>query len=388
MRALCRLSPVLAVIIALTVMSSRPAWAVGSCGSGGPTGRTVMIEFQGSVYYVTTPASYAPNRAWPLILGLHGDEGDPARSVNSLWRQVADDQFIFVAPKAPNMGGSWYMATEANSQWMDALLERVLASYNVDLDRIAIWGLSGGAVFISTYALARQGVFAAVEFNMGGSGGRRYVAPPRPECKIPARFVVSLTDFLRENAMRLHSQLMMNGHVAEWVDANCMDHCFDRVEAGPKARDWLLARTLCGATPTPGCRSGAPPPDGGSAPVDAAPRPVDTAVAPPPRLDARAPGPEAGGGSPPPPPPPPPPPGVPPPPPPPPPPPGGSPPRDAGGGSGGAPGTPDPATPGTLPGGCACSTPGSNPANAPIGGSTLVLAAAAAVVAARARRRR
>jgi hypothetical protein len=216
---------------------------------------------------VTTPATYVDTRAWPLIFGLHGDEGSPTGSVNNRWRAVTNDQFIFVAPQAPNVGGSWYAATAPNSVWMDALLAQVMAQYNIDLDRVSIWGLSGGSVFISTYALARQDVFAAVEFNMGGSG-RRYVAP---RCKIPARFVTSLTDFLRMNAMGLYDTLTMNGHETVWVDANCMDHCFDPIEAGVKARDWLLAHTLCGAMPTEGCRPGAAAPDGGSTPADASP---------------------------------------------------------------------------------------------------------------------
>jgi predicted esterase len=214
------------------------------------------VDFQGSVYYVTTPATYTADKAWPVIFGLHGDEGDPAKSVNSLWRRVVDGNFIFIAPKAANEGGSWYEARESNAKWMDALLESVLAGYNVDLDRIGIWGLSGGAVFISTYALERQHVFSAIEFNMGGSG-RRYIKPTRPDCKAPVRFVVSADDFLRDGALGLYNLLKENGHDATWVDASCSGHCFDQEQAGPVARDFLLSHTLCGATPSSECRSGA-----------------------------------------------------------------------------------------------------------------------------------
>jgi MYXO-CTERM domain-containing protein len=247
----------------VTLTAVEVAHAVGSCGSGGPLGETVSVDYEGSLYYVSTPASYDEATAWPLIFGLHGDEGDPASSVNWFWRDVVDDRFIFVAPKAPNAGGSWYEETESNSAWMDGLLASVLEQYNVDLDRIYIWGLSGGAMFSSDYALARQDVFAAVEYNMGGSA-RGYAPAPSEACRIPARFVVSETDFLRENALGLFDELTMAGHETVWVDADCQDHCFDEEQAGPVARDWLLGFTLCGATPSSGCREGS----GDSEPLD------------------------------------------------------------------------------------------------------------------------
>src|SRR5688572_1271815 len=140
----CLLSSLLATLAFADV-----AYAVGSCGMGGPLGETLSVDHDGSLYYVTTPAGYDETTAWPLIFGLHGDEGDPADSANWFWRDVVNDSFLFVAPKAPNASGSWYEETESNSAWMDSVLDRVLSDYNVDLDRIYIWGLSGGAVFSS-----------------------------------------------------------------------------------------------------------------------------------------------------------------------------------------------------------------------------------------------
>jgi predicted esterase len=365
----------LTCVVSLLVVlgNARVALAAGSCGSGGVKGMRVMVPFQGSLYYVTTPATYADGRPWPLIFGLHGDEGDPARSVNSRWRTVTNDQFIFVAPKAPNAGGSWYRATETNSQWMDALLAQVLAQYNVDLDRITIWGLSGGAVFNSTYALSRANVFAAVEFNMGGSGRR---IPPGP-CKIPARFVVGMTDFLRMNAQGLYGALMAAGHEAVWVDAACQGHCFDPVEAGVNARDWLLAHTLCGAAPTTDCRQSPPPASGsdGGVPADAGGAPGDAGSPPADaggaradsvgmRADAGAMGSDAGAS-----PGPTPPPGTPPP---------GTPP----------PGMPPAPAPEVVPGnGCACDAPGSPPAGTGNLGLFAFVAVAVAAITRRGGRR-
>jgi hypothetical protein len=244
-------SKLTAAFVLALCLAAKPAAAAWSCGSGGELGEQVQIEFEGSVIYVTTPDDYVESRAWPVIFGLHGDEGDPANSVNYFWRDVPDGRFIFVAPKAPNASGSWYEVQTDNEAWMDRLLATITGAYNVDLDRVYIWGLSGGAVFTSRYIMTRQDVYAAAEMNMGGNG-RSYTAPPAPECKIPARFVVSTTDFLREQALSFYDLLTAEGHETVWVDADCQDHCWDEVQAGVVARDWLLDHTLCGAAPDPG----------------------------------------------------------------------------------------------------------------------------------------
>lgn len=229
--------------------------AHASCGSGGIEGQIKKVTFEDSLYYITTPKGYRGDKAWPLIIGLHGDEGDPAKSVNVSWRNVANDSFIFVAPKASNKGGSWYQAIDQNSQWMDKLMDSLLQSYNIDLDRIYIWGLSGGAMFISGYAMDRQDRFAAVQFNMGGSPWpwKRGKKKDRTECLAPTRFVVADDDFLYESAFELHQLLAEKNHESTWIDADCSGHCWDKIEAGAGARDWFLDQTRCGETRPPGC---------------------------------------------------------------------------------------------------------------------------------------
>ena len=73
------------------------------------------------------------------------------------------------------------------------------------------------------------------------------------DCAIPARFVVAEDDFLRKNARPFYEELAKRDHAAEWVDANCSGHCWDKVESGPGARDWLLQHTLCGTEREPVC---------------------------------------------------------------------------------------------------------------------------------------
>ncbi len=51
---------------------------------------------------LTVPPGYDPGREWPLVLGLHGDEGSPEASGSADWRGLAGTgPFIYVAPKSP-----------------------------------------------------------------------------------------------------------------------------------------------------------------------------------------------------------------------------------------------------------------------------------------------
>src|SRR5687767_3513183 len=118
----CLALGVLTVVLCVAPAAS----AASSCGTAGVTGTREPVDHEGSLYYVTTPETYSDATAWPLIIGLHGDEGDPADSVNWFWRDVPDGTFIFVAPKAPNASGSWYEEQESNNAWMDGLLETLL----------------------------------------------------------------------------------------------------------------------------------------------------------------------------------------------------------------------------------------------------------------------
>ncbi len=116
--------------------------------------------------FVTLPEGYEPGspRRWPLILFLHGagERGDDVSLVkkNGVPKIAERDRslpFVTVSPQCPD-GTSWPMLTES----LDALLDEVIGSYPIDVDRIYLTGLSMGGFGTWYLAAAHPERFAAI----------------------------------------------------------------------------------------------------------------------------------------------------------------------------------------------------------------------------------
>jgi poly(3-hydroxybutyrate) depolymerase len=251
---------------ALLLFAAR-ARALGSCGTGGPTGRHVNVPFAPSEYWVWAPAD--ETKAYPLVVAFHGDEATPEQSQRYFWDPVwqMDPNFIVVTPRAPYAMGSWYQEQAMHETWVDTVMQDVFAKYNVDLDRVYATGDSGGSVFLATYGLKRQNWFAGIQWSCGG-GGRGYTAPPRDDCKVAGRFVISPSDFLYMNAQTLNMTLVSHGHVTDFAEQTCMGHCCGpNSEYGAGAWAWMRTRTHCQGSSGPGCgKPGDLPPAGDAGP--------------------------------------------------------------------------------------------------------------------------
>jgi poly(3-hydroxybutyrate) depolymerase len=252
--------------VALVFCAAR-AQALGSCGTGGPTGRHVNVPFAPSEYWVWAPADQT--KAYPLVVAFHGDEATPEQSQRFFWDPVwqKDPNFIVVTPRAPYAMGSWYAEQAMHETWVDTVMQDVFAKYNVDLDRVYATGDSGGSVFLATYGLKRQNWFAGIQWSCGG-GGRGYTAPPRDDCKLAARFVISPSDFLYMGAQSLNMTLVSHGHVTDFAEQTCMGHCCGpNTEYGAGAWAWMQTRTHCQGNSGPGCgMPGDLPPAGDAGP--------------------------------------------------------------------------------------------------------------------------
>ncbi len=232
----------------LGALRAAPAHADGSCGQGGERG-TFQADWDPSEYHLYVPDSYDPAVPMPLLVTLHGDEGDPESGILWAWEPYWSERmdFIWVAPRAPYGGGSWYQAIEEHDQWLTSLVDDIAARYNVDLERMYLTGWSGGSSFLGTYALVHQDRFAAVTYSIGGYyGGFDEIPAGCPG--IPARFVSGTQDFLRDMAMDLADTLRGSGHEVDWVDFEG-GHDIDDAMIGP-SYEWMLGRTLCGAAST------------------------------------------------------------------------------------------------------------------------------------------
>jgi phospholipase/carboxylesterase len=104
------------------------------------------------------PEYYTPDRAWPLVMALHGGSGNGRGFLWSWLRDARSFGAILVAPTATGNTSNTKSTSSSKSTWAlmgedtdTPNLARILASvrerWNVDRDRLLLTGMSDGGTF-------------------------------------------------------------------------------------------------------------------------------------------------------------------------------------------------------------------------------------------------
>src|SRR5882762_5109786 len=92
------------------------------------------------------PEYYTPDRAWPLVMALHGGSGNGRGFLWSWLRDARSHGAILVAPTAT--GGTWaLMGEDTDTPNLARILSSVLARWNVDPTKLLLTGMSDGGTF-------------------------------------------------------------------------------------------------------------------------------------------------------------------------------------------------------------------------------------------------
>ena len=180
-----RIAPLL-LVLACALAAAAPADA----------GPRVLRDWPCPGCLVVLPAK-VPKRA-PLLVALHGDEGDPSL-VASLWGPVtAARGVVLFAPRCPATAGcqgSWWGWLQSGAAYDDGWLGRqtqlVERRYGIDRRREYLEGWSGGADFLGWYALRHADRFVAAAFVAGGVP----YAQTCPQRRMSAIFLAGDADF-------------------------------------------------------------------------------------------------------------------------------------------------------------------------------------------------
>ena len=119
-------------------------------------------------YLFVVPHSYDPARRYPVRFYLQGDTTQPASSAESgarwlNYETLAREDAIVVFPGAWN-GFPWWGASQV--EHMNAVLDELKRSYNVDENRVYLLGSSDGGVGIYYHAMVNTTPWAAfLPFN-------------------------------------------------------------------------------------------------------------------------------------------------------------------------------------------------------------------------------
>jgi phospholipase/carboxylesterase len=104
------------------------------------------------------PEYYTPDRAWPLVMGLHGGNGNGR---GFLWRWLRDARSlgaILVTPTA--LGATWaLMGEDADTANLARILGIVRGRYNIDPQKLLLTGMSDGGTFSYVTGLERASPF-------------------------------------------------------------------------------------------------------------------------------------------------------------------------------------------------------------------------------------
>ena len=92
------------------------------------------------------PEYYTPDRAWPLVMALHGGSGNGRGFLWSWLRDARSFGAILVAPTAT--GGTWaLMGEDSDTPNLARILDIVRSRWNVDPTKLLLTGMSDGGTF-------------------------------------------------------------------------------------------------------------------------------------------------------------------------------------------------------------------------------------------------
>jgi phospholipase/carboxylesterase len=92
------------------------------------------------------PEYYTPDRAWPLVMALHGGSGNGRGFLWSWLRDARGHGAIVVAPTAT--GGTWaLMGEDTDTPNLGRILDQVQSRWNIDSGRLLLTGMSDGGTF-------------------------------------------------------------------------------------------------------------------------------------------------------------------------------------------------------------------------------------------------
>jgi phospholipase/carboxylesterase len=92
------------------------------------------------------PEYYTPDRAWPLVMALHGGSGNGRGFLWSWLRDARSFGAILVAPTAT--GNTWaLMGEDTDSPNLARILSSVQARWNIDPTKLLLTGMSDGGTF-------------------------------------------------------------------------------------------------------------------------------------------------------------------------------------------------------------------------------------------------
>jgi phospholipase/carboxylesterase len=122
------------------------------------TGVMQFGEAERGGFWLYVPENYAPDRAWPLVMALHGGSGTGRLFLWSWLRDARSRGAVLVAPTS--IRSTWaLMGTDSDSPNLARILEFVRSRWSVDDTRLLLTGMSDGGTFTYVSGLEARSPF-------------------------------------------------------------------------------------------------------------------------------------------------------------------------------------------------------------------------------------
>jgi phospholipase/carboxylesterase len=194
----------------------------------------------GGGFSLYVPEYYTLDRAWPLVMALHGGSGNGRAFLWSWLRDARSRGAILVAPTAT--GNTWaLMGDDADTPNLARILRFVRQRWNVDPDRLLLTGMSDGGTFCYVTGLESASPFthlapvaAAFHPLMAGMADADRLGG------LPIHLVHGRLDWMFpvEVARQARQALSMAGAAVTYRELDDLSHTYPR-EINAAMLDWL-----------------------------------------------------------------------------------------------------------------------------------------------------
>jgi phospholipase/carboxylesterase len=186
------------------------------------------------------PEYYRPDRAWPLVMALHGGSGNGRGFLWSWLRDARSLGAILVAPTA--IGNTWaLMGEDTDTPNLTRILAFVRGRWNVDPDRLLLTGMSDGGTFCYVSGLESASPFThlapvAATFHPLMAE----MADAERLRGLPVYLVHGRLDWMFpvQVARQAQAALSAAGADVTYQELDDLSHCYPR-EMNPAILNWL-----------------------------------------------------------------------------------------------------------------------------------------------------
>ncbi len=128
-----------------------------------PDDKVVERKADGATYLLQLPAEYRHSRPYPILIVLH-QAGESARDMLNRWAEsAAEHGYILAAPQWQDSGlGGSYGYSEREHATVLGTLKDLRRRFNVDDDRVFLFGLGEGGAMAFNVGLGHPDLFAGV----------------------------------------------------------------------------------------------------------------------------------------------------------------------------------------------------------------------------------